>query len=127
MSESVKCGPRTVLRPASPNWQLADESPPVQAPVVGSTTETKASGIEPLPGSGDGDAGVRGFLIERLAGNAARKLRSVGLKDAVAVRRVGLAEDGERKAGVKERGFRERPAAEESAQQKTRCDAKGIW
>src|SRR5271156_6366167 len=44
-SDSVKCGPRTVFRPASPNWQFCGVSPPVQDPVVGSTTETKAAGL----------------------------------------------------------------------------------
>ena len=59
-------------------------------------------GIEPLPRSCNGNAGDRGFLIERLPGNAAGILRAVGLKDAVAVGRVRLAEDGEWEAGVQE-------------------------
>ncbi len=42
------------------------------------------------------------FLIERLAGNAVGKLRADGLKDALAVRRVRLAEDREWKTAVKE-------------------------
>jgi hypothetical protein len=62
-----------------------------------------------LPGSRSGHAGDRGFLVERLAGNAAGKLRTIGLKDAVAVGRVGLAEDGERKAGGQM--FAERPGS----------------
>jgi hypothetical protein len=45
----------------------------------------KCVGIEPLPGSGDCDSGDRGFLVERLARNAAGKLRPIGLKNAVAV------------------------------------------
>src|ERR1035441_9846070 len=34
-----------LLRPELPNWQLPGESPPAQAPVLGSTTEAKASGL----------------------------------------------------------------------------------
>src|SRR5208282_495405 len=44
-SLQVKSGPRSVLRPRSPNWQSAGLSPPLQAPVLGSTEETKAFGL----------------------------------------------------------------------------------
>ncbi len=33
------------MRPRLPNWQLCGESPPMQAPVLGSTTETNAFGF----------------------------------------------------------------------------------
>src|ERR1035441_1321646 len=40
-----KSGPRNAFRPRLPNWQFFGLSPPVQAPVLGSTTETNASGL----------------------------------------------------------------------------------
>src|ERR1035437_9347252 len=40
-----KSGPRNALRPRLPNWQFFGLSPPAQAPVLGSTTETNASGL----------------------------------------------------------------------------------
>jgi hypothetical protein len=41
----AKSGPRSALRPRSPNWQFAGLSPLAQAPVDGSTADTKASGF----------------------------------------------------------------------------------
>ena len=40
-----KSGPRKALRPESPNWQFFSESPPLHAPVDGSTAETNAFGF----------------------------------------------------------------------------------
>jgi hypothetical protein len=42
--ETVKSGGRTVLRPESPNWQLAAVSPRVRAPVV--TVDDRDEGID---------------------------------------------------------------------------------
>jgi hypothetical protein len=114
MSESVKWGPRRVLRPLSPNWQLATELPPVHAPVVGSMTETKAGG---LLGTWLGDAGVGGLEVDGDARDAAGKLGSVSLEDALAGGGVGLAQHAERKAAVQEGGLRDRPVAEDLAEQ----------
>jgi len=36
---------RKALRPSVPNWQFVELSPPAQAPVLGSTAETKAFGL----------------------------------------------------------------------------------
>src|ERR1035438_6661912 len=41
-SLQVNHGPRSVLRPRSPNWQCAGVSPPAHAPVLGSTVDTNA-------------------------------------------------------------------------------------
>src|SRR5260370_36865851 len=40
-----KSGPRNAFRPRLPNWQLFVLSPPLQAPVLGSTIDTNASGL----------------------------------------------------------------------------------
>jgi len=50
-SEYVKCGPLKLLRPELPNWQFVGESPPAQAPVLGSTNRSKGIRVQPLSGA----------------------------------------------------------------------------
>jgi len=73
ISEYVKCGPRTALRPELPNWQIAGLSfstPERRYNMRRSWDRPRDEriGVEPLPGSVDGDAGIGSLEIERHAG-----------------------------------------------------------
>ena len=115
-------GPRTELRPEFPNWHMAGLSglpgvAPVQSPIVGSTTETNASGFSHClvpatvtPGYGVlrymGTPGTRlaysGALNWTVLAPFARKTPPVG--------DIRLAEHAERQSGVQESRLRERPS-----------------
>lgn len=73
-------------------------------------------GIEPLQRARLRDAGNRIVFIERLAGNDARELRAAAIDDAIAVGRIGSAQDGEGNAAVPEDGAGNLPAVERIAE-----------
>ena len=100
ISEYVKCGPRTELRPELPNWQLVTELTlraqyaGIAGPCCRIDHRDECVGVEPLFGSVNGDAGIGSLAIERRAGHPVGivrhgeldGLRGVGrLKHAVAI------------------------------------------
>ena len=84
-------------------------SPPLQAPVLGSTAESKGIGIEPLDGAGLSDSGNGLVLIEGTPGNEAGELRATALHNTISIGGVRRAQHGERIPAVPKGGSRNLP------------------
>ena len=77
----------------------------------------KRTRIEPLHRPRLRDARNRSVLIQRHAGNLARKLRPAAIHDSLSVRRIGRAQHGERNPAVPKHRSRNLPAVERVPQQ----------
>ena len=111
-----KSGPRNAFRPRLPNWQFFGLSPPAQAPVLGSTTETNASGLSHWIVAGLSHARDWIVFVQRYAGNHAGVLRAAALNDAVSVGRIRRAQDRKWQAAMPEHGAGDLPSVQRSGQ-----------
>ena len=94
MSEYVKCGPRTELRPELPNWQIFGlsfshaEHAGIACPGCWIDDRDECVGIEPLLRSGHGNAGIGSLAIERHARNPVGIVRNSKLDGLRRIRRL---------------------------------------
>ena len=85
----------------------------MQAPVEGSTVETKALGFSHWRVPGWVTPGIGVVVVQGHAGDDAGELGSAAVDDAVAVRGVRRAQDGKRQAAAPEERSGNLPAFEE--------------